>query len=164
MTLRPVVFILVVCAIVIGLLGGCSRPLCAVRQNLHMVGAPPPAGADVVLQVAKEKAPCTPKKLFGDLAFPAGTVEWRTAPWMLDGVLVAGDSDSWSCNLDVRVLTYPKATDTALAHEVAHWYWHWCYGRDGEVFLSNGNKVPDADLVRWFTDVNTEAARRMTLP
>lgn len=151
-------FIVFLAILFFAFLTGC-RPVCTnMRRDLRVVGTPA-AGADVVLQVAKERAPCTPKKLTGDLSFPVGTITWREEPWTLNGSLVAGDSFSESCDLEVNVLRLEPAPRSALAHEVGHWFWHWCYGRDGESVV-NGKRMPDADLVQWFTEVNTEATRR----
>lgn len=159
MSVRSIFLMFVFCVLAACILGGC-RPICLnVKTALVHVGTPA-RGADVVLQVAQERRPCVPKRLFGELQF-AGTITWREAPWN-DGVgLVAGTSRSTSCSLDVEALRLEPAPKSALAHEIGHWFWNWCFDRVGEVRSPEGRVTLDADLVQWIDEVNTEATRRL---
>lgn len=112
-------------AIALLALAACRTP-CPIGSTIAHVGEPSP-GWELVVERAQALAPCQPRPL-------SGTIRWRPAPWDLgDGHLVAGMSDRGACNLDLDVARLgADARSTALAHEIGHWYWHWCLRYDGE--------------------------------
>lgn len=130
------------------LLAGC---LCSRAEKLDSVinEGPVPFCADTTLKVIRAAAPCD-KRPF------VGRVEWCNPPCTCGGVRVHGCSDGYSCNIDVLVEVVPNASDSALAEEIGHWLWHWCFGRVGEVY-TNGVQVLDPDFARWLSSTNAAA-------
>lgn len=138
--------------VLLALISGCSaiRPPCPTGWE---VTGTPARGADIVVQVAKERAPCALKW--------SGRIAWREEPWKFGNALAAGESNPGSCFLDVKVLRLEPAPRSALSQEIAHWLWVWCFDRPGEKATADGHMVPDADLLQWIEGVNTEATRRL---